>query len=89
MFKVGFNPAQPAQNDVLCKDAAAALDACGELGGKVALINGPASLPVAMVIAHRLAHLYGAVAGFDPKLNSYVVAIAHGGEYAVGDLIAA
>jgi CRISPR-associated protein Csx3 len=56
-------------------------------GGEVIRVNGPASLPVAMVLAHKLAHLYQAVACFDPKLGKYVVAIAHGDKYAVGDLV--
>lgn len=88
-LKVGFG--EPAQNDQIVKDAEGRLDemvAAGELpGGEVIRVNGPASLPVAMVLAHKLAHLYQAVACFDPKLSKYVVAIAHGGNYAVGDLI--
>ncbi|MFA7302545.1 MAG: CRISPR-associated protein Csx3 [Candidatus Paceibacterota bacterium] len=89
ILKVGF--CAPAQNDQIVKDACARLDemlASGELvGGELMRVNGPASLPVAMVLAHKLGHLYGAVACFDPKLAGYVVAIAHGGKYAVGDLI--
>jgi CRISPR-associated protein Csx3 len=60
----------------------------GELaGGEIVKINGPASLPVAMVIAHALGHLYGAIACFDPKMGKYVVCIAHGDIYRIGDLI--
>ena len=81
----------PAQKDEIVKDAEARLDELvlnGILaGGEMIRINGPASLPVAMVLAHKLAHLYGTVACFDPKLSKYVVAIAHGGKFAVGDLI--
>jgi CRISPR-associated protein Csx3 len=88
-LKVWF--ATPAQNDQIVKDASARLDelmSTGALrGGDVIRIDGPASLPVAMVLAHKLAHLYQAVACFDPKLSKYVVAIAHGDRYAVGDLI--
>lgn len=88
-LKIGFG--SPAQNDQIVKDAEAHLDemvAAGELkGGDVIRVNGPASLPVAMVLAHKLAHLYQAVACFDPKLSKYVVAIAHGDKFAVGDLI--
>lgn len=82
---------EQAENDQIVKDAEARLDEMvesGELsGGQLIKINGPASLPVAMVIAHALGHLYGAVACFDPKLSKYVVAIAHGGVYRVGDLV--
>ncbi|MDD4476574.1 MAG: CRISPR-associated protein Csx3 [Patescibacteria group bacterium] len=87
-LKIGFG--SPAQNDQIVKDAEARLDEMaklGELGGEVIRINGPASLPVAMVLAHKLAHRYQAVACFDPKLSKYVVAIAHGDKYTVGDLI--
>lgn len=88
-LKIGFG--SPAQNDQIVKDAETRLDemvAAGDLkGGDVIRVNGPASLPVAMVLAHKLAHLYQAVACFDPKLSKYVVAIAHGDKFAVGDLI--
>ena len=88
-LQIGFGT--PAQNDEIVKDAEARLDELvlnGILaGGEMIRINGPASLPVAMVLAHKLAHLYGTVACFDPKLSKYVVAIAHGGKFAVGDLI--
>jgi CRISPR-associated protein Csx3 len=40
-----------------------------------------------MVLCHKVAHLFGAVACFDPKLAKYVVAISHDPAYAVGDLI--
>jgi CRISPR-associated protein Csx3 len=90
VLKVGF--ADQAQNDVIVRDAAARLAelvAAGELpGGAGVKIYGPASLPVACVLAHAVAHLYGWVGVFDPKLNAYVVCIAHGGEHQVGDLVA-
>lgn len=88
-LKVGFGA--PAQNDQIVRDAVARLGeltANGELsGGKIVRINGPASLPVAVAIAHGVNHLYETVAVFDPKLGKYVVAVTHGTEYAVGDLI--
>jgi CRISPR-associated protein Csx3 len=89
VLKVGFG--DPAQNDQIVRDVVARLaemEQAGELnGGGLIKLNGPASLPVAMVLAHKLAHLYQAVACFDPKLSKYVVAITHGDKYAVGDLI--
>ena len=89
VMKVGFG--DPAQNDAICRDAAARLEeliSSGVLaGGPVIKINGPASLPVAVVIAHAVSHLYEAVAVFDPKLGKYVVAVSHGPELKVGDLI--
>jgi CRISPR-associated protein Csx3 len=88
-LRIGFGT--PAQNDQIVKDVEARLDemiAAGDLvGGEVVKVNGPASLPVAMVLAHKLAHLFQAVACFDPKMSKYVVAIAHGDKHAVGDLI--
>ncbi len=59
------------------------------LGGRLVLVNGPASLPVACVLAHYLAHRFGAVAVYDPKLGSYVVSITHDPEYPLGALIPA
>jgi CRISPR-associated protein Csx3 len=89
VLKVGFG--SPAQNDEIVRDAVARLaemTESGELsGGKIVKINGPASLPVAMAIAHAIAHLYEVVACFDPKLAKYVVAVSHGTAYKPGDLI--
>ncbi len=88
-LKVGFG--DPAQNDLICRDAAKKL---GEMvkkgtlsGGFLIKINGPASLPVAVVIAHAVAHLYEVIAVFDPKLGKYVVSVSHGDQYRPGDLI--
>lgn len=89
ILRVGFG--DPAQNDVICRDAARLLEemvSSGELtGGPVIKINGPASLPVAAVIVHAVCHLYGTVAVFDPKLGKYVVAVSHGPQWKVGDLM--
>lgn len=88
LLKIGFNPQVPGQNDQIVRDAVAAL-ATIEKGGELVLLNGPASLPVAIAIGHGVAHLYGGVACYDPKLNSYVVAISHDPRWAVGNLIPA
>jgi CRISPR-associated protein Csx3 len=89
VLKVGF--ADPAQNDAIVADAVAKLNTMvesGELaGGHMIKINGPASLPVAVAIAHAIAHLYEVVAVFDPKLGKYVVSVSHGDQYRPGDLI--
>lgn len=88
-LRVGFG--EPAQNDRIVKDAKARLDemvASGELaGGDVIKINGPASLPVAITIAHGVSHLFETVAVFDPKLGKYVVSVSHGETHEVGNLI--
>jgi len=89
ILRIGFG--EPAQNDEIVRDAVARLaemTVAGELaGGPVIKINGPASLPVAIAIAHAVAHLYEVVGVFDPKLGKYVVAVSHGNEYQPGDLI--
>lgn len=83
----------PGSNDQIVRDAVARLDAmtkAGELsGGGLLKINGPASLPVAMVLAHKVAHLFQAVACYDPKLSKYVVVISHSPkpDYVIGNLI--
>lgn len=69
----------PAQNDQIVRDAVLALGECKLTGGQTVYLNGPASLPVACAIAHRVSHLFTEVAVFDPKMAGYVVAVSHGG----------
>jgi CRISPR-associated protein Csx3 len=78
-----------ATNHELVPAAIAALRELRLAGGTGILFNGPASLPVAMALAHEVAHLYGMVGCFDPKLQQYVVAISHSPAYRPGDLIPA
>ena len=89
VLKVGFG--KPAQNNEIVRDAFARLEEMrekGELaGGELIKINGPASLPVAVVIAHATGHLYASIGVFDPKLGKYVIAVSHGEKYRVGDLV--
>ena len=89
ILRVGFG--DPAQNDQICRDADHRLRQmveAGELrGGELIKINGPASLPVALVVGHAVGHLFQAIGCFDPKLGKYVVSVAHGDKYHVGDLI--
>ncbi|MFH1235937.1 MAG: CRISPR-associated protein Csx3 [Parcubacteria group bacterium] len=91
LFRVGFR--NPAQNDQIVRDVESRmkelLPAEGEMGGALALVNGPASLPVAVVLAHHLLHRFSTVAVMDPKIAAYVVVSSHGGNYAVGDAIPA
>lgn len=84
-MKVAFGDA--ASNDQIVKDVTAMLKEMALVGGPLIKINGPASLPVAVVIAHGVMHIYGAVAVWDPKLGKYVVAVSHNPDYAAGDLI--
>ncbi|MFH2019012.1 MAG: CRISPR-associated protein Csx3 [bacterium] len=91
LLKIRFGA--DSQNDKKVVDAQAQLEALVESvdlgGGEVIRVNGPASLPVAMTIAHAVGHIYQAVACNDPKVNGNVVAIAHGDKYAVGQTIPA
>lgn len=65
---------EPAQNDVICVEldkTMRSMKAEGILaGGPFAVkFDGPASLPVAGVLTHHLAHLYDAVGLRDPKVT--------------------
>lgn len=85
---VGFG--EPADNDAICKDASATLreiEAAGGFYGQILKVTGRMSIPVAMVIAHKVAHLFGAIAVFDPKLSKFVVVITHHPDYKLGQLI--
>jgi len=74
-----------AQNPTLILEAVAALRELELTGGKLVKFNGPTTLPVAMALAHQVAHLFGAVACFDPKLTpGYVVCITHDPEFELG-----
>lgn len=55
--------------------------------GKVLLVNGRQTVPLCYVLAHAFAHLVPAIGVFDPKLKGYVVTIAHGPDYNVGQVI--
>ena len=85
-LKIGFG--EPGSNDEIVQDAKTAVEAVSEeVMGKTVLLNGPASLPVAFVLAHTLNHICPAVAVFDPKMGKYVVAVTHTGDYRVGELL--
>ncbi len=86
LLSIGFG--KPADNNEIVKDATDILEGLKiTAGGELIKINGPASLPVAVVIAHAMAHRYKAVAVYDPKMGKYIVCIAHGGQYKIGDVI--
>jgi CRISPR-associated protein Csx3 len=78
---------EPASNDAIVPDALAAIAALHLPGGRGVKFDGKASLPVAMALAHQVAHLYGFVACRDPKLSRFVVAISHDPAVRPGDLI--
>lgn len=76
LFRVGFG--DPGDNAQIVQEVQATLKALpSEIGGTLAIVNGPASLPVAMVLSHYLSHRFSAVAVFDPKMQAYVVSSSH------------
>jgi len=77
----------PANNDQLVPAAIEALSSLQLPGGRGILFNGAASLPIAMALAHGVAHLYQFVACFDPKIGKYVVSISHTPGIRPGDLL--
>lgn len=89
ILRVAF--AEPAGNDIIIRDAEARITELiqsGEIaGGKLLKINGPASMPVAILLGHRLVHLYENIACYDPKLGGYVVVSTHGGQYRLGEVL--
>ncbi|WP_339381137.1 CRISPR-associated protein Csx3 [Brasilonema sp. UFV-L1] len=105
VLRVGFNRTLFAQGDRIAKDALEVLNQMidsGQItGGKRILIDGPQSVAVSYIIAHKLGHLYEVVAVLDPKLGSkistptgslryknYIVTVSHGSSSKVGDVIA-
>ena len=85
VLQIGFG--DPATNVEICQEVKESLQTLFQgKGGRRLLINGPASLPVAFVLSHAVAHLYEQIGIWDPKLRAYVIVIAHG-SYHVGDLI--
>ena len=85
---IGF--LEPASNDAIVAElevSASLSSARTAVTGKVTLVNGPASLPVACVLAHALSHVTKAIGVFDPKLAGYVIAVSHDPAYKVGSLL--
>ena len=86
-LEVGFEKDVVAINSELVKFVAEKLLKLIEnepMRGRLLKINGAQSVPIAYHIAHKAAHLYGAVAIFDPKLSGYVISITHDPEYELG-----
>jgi len=84
-LSIGF--LKRASNTEIVPDAIAAVAALNLPGGRGIRFNGRASLPVAMALAHSVAHLYGYVACYDPKLQGYVVSISHDPAWRPGQLL--
>lgn len=94
-LKVGFNPQIIAEGDRIVRDTAIQIEKLlesGRLKGKFLKISGRASILASFVIASKIAHCYGAIALFEPKegdtnIDRYIVAISHGTDYRVGDVL--
>jgi CRISPR-associated protein Csx3 len=96
VLRVHINRAVQVDGDQIVRDAKAQLQQLidsGQLsGGKLLKINGRSTVLASFVMALELAHLYGAIAVFDPKLGTpeldrYIVTISHTPDYQVGDTI--
>lgn len=85
LLRVGFG--EVATGDAVVRAIVDALEGIALPGGRLALVNGRISVAGAMALAHHLAHLYGAVAMFDPKLGGHIVTISHDPAHKVGEVI--
>lgn len=99
MLNVNFNPKVTATNAEIIPYVVEKLNELAEsepMRGRLLKVNGACSIPVAYAIAHKVNHLYGAVAIFNPKVpvgggtdivGGYVVAITHDPKYKIGDVL--
>ena len=94
VLRVGFSRNHRAHGDRVVRDVMVRLEQMQDIltGGRLLKIDGPQSIAVAYTIAHKLTHLYGAIAVFDPKIGkpghkTYIVVISHNPDYKVGDLV--
>lgn len=91
ILQVRFDRDRHFTGDRIVRDAEQRLeeliDSGALTGGTLLKINGSMSLPVCYTIAHKLGHLYNAIAVFDPRLKSYVVVISTNPKYQLGDRI--
>ncbi|MEP6716867.1 MAG: CRISPR-associated protein Csx3 [Terriglobia bacterium] len=78
---------EPATNAEIVPDAVESIAALHLPGGRGIHIDGAITVPTAMAVAHAVAHLYGYVACYDPKIESYVVVISHDPDFHVGQLL--
>lgn len=99
ILNVGFNPEAVATNVEIIPFVVKKLTELAEsepMRGRLLKITGVCSIPVAYAIAHKVNHLYGAIAVFDPKVpvgggtdivGGYIVAITHDPRYKIGDVL--
>lgn len=89
VLKVNFGDEQSSNDKIIVEAKQKAEAIKQEIIDNVTVlrINGVCSLPISMMLCHQFAHLVKAVACFDPKLGKYVVAVSHGADCQIGDLI--
>ena len=85
LLKVSFG--EPSSNDKIVSELHETLKSLELGGGRLCLISGPASLPVAACLVHAVAHLFAAVGLFDPKMQTFVIGVSHDPELPVGSLV--
>ena len=89
VLKVGFGAR--TDNDVIAREAHHRLNEMNDRGEfddiDLVKINGPMSMPVAMVLALELAAWCRVVACYDPKLDRYVVVASEDSGHPIGELI--
>ena len=85
ILEIGFGD-EAGENDAIVKEVESTLKTTDLTGGGTLKINGRASLPIAIVIGHAVAHMFREIGCFDPKLDKYVIVISHGGRE-IGTLI--
>lgn len=89
-LNVGFIPDQVATNEDLVPwvhNHLCQLIEDAPMRGRLLKVNGACSVPLAFVISHKVGHLYGAIAMYDPKLSKYVVVNSHTPNYLLGQAI--
>jgi CRISPR-associated protein Csx3 len=88
LLRVRFGD-EAGTNAEIVRDAVLEIRSLNLPGGRGVKVNGSASLPVAFALCHEIAHKYGFVSVWDPKLGKYVVAVSHDPLVAVGMLLPA
>ena len=85
VLKMGFGDSAPGNQIVTA--VTQLIEQVDLTGGGVVLINGPMTIPVAFIIAHKVLHLFSCIAVFDPKLDGYIVVTNHGSAHATGAIV--
>lgn len=78
-----------ADNGTIVQEVQLAMEEADLPGGELLCIHGGISLPAAYTLSHACAHVYAAIAVWDPKIQRYVVSISHSPHYEVGEYLEA